>query len=185
MWETTLDHSPFDVVAWRGNYVPSKYDMTRFMVLGALSFDHAEPSIYCALTSPSNTVAGGNADFMILPPSWLVAEHTFRPPTFHRNAVAEFLAVVRDNTERGYSTASRNAGSASLHNPWAPHGPDVALLEAGRTQVQSPMRFEGLFFMIESRFPFSLTDAGREAQDPDYVDKWKGFKSTFKVDATE
>lgn len=34
------DHSPFDVVAWHGNYVPYKYDLTNFMVINSVSFDH-------------------------------------------------------------------------------------------------------------------------------------------------
>lgn len=34
------DHSPFDVVAWHGNYVPFKYDLDRFMVVNTVSFDH-------------------------------------------------------------------------------------------------------------------------------------------------
>lgn len=33
-------HSPFDVVAWHGNYVPYKYDLTKFMVINSVSFDH-------------------------------------------------------------------------------------------------------------------------------------------------
>ena len=35
------DHSPFDVVAWHGNYYPYKYDLSNFMVINAVSFDHA------------------------------------------------------------------------------------------------------------------------------------------------
>lgn len=33
-------HSPFDVVAWHGNYVPYKYDLATFMVINSVSFDH-------------------------------------------------------------------------------------------------------------------------------------------------
>ncbi|KAG5457675.1 MAG: homogentisate 1,2-dioxygenase-domain-containing protein, partial [Olpidium bornovanus] len=34
------DHSPFDVVAWHGNYVPCKYDLAKFAVINSVSFDH-------------------------------------------------------------------------------------------------------------------------------------------------
>mgnify|MGYP005984358487 CR=1 FL=1 len=34
------NHSPFDVVAWYGNYVPYKYDLSKFMVINSVSFDH-------------------------------------------------------------------------------------------------------------------------------------------------
>jgi homogentisate 1,2-dioxygenase len=44
LWATELDHSPLDVVAWHGDYVPYKYDLARFMVINTVSFDHADPS---------------------------------------------------------------------------------------------------------------------------------------------
>lgn len=33
-------HTPFDVVAWHGNYVPYKYDLAKFCVINSVSFDH-------------------------------------------------------------------------------------------------------------------------------------------------
>lgn len=35
-----MNHSPFDVVAWHGNYVPYKYELNKFMVINSVSFDH-------------------------------------------------------------------------------------------------------------------------------------------------
>ena len=35
------NHSPFDVVAWHGNYAPYKYDLSKFMVINCVAFDHA------------------------------------------------------------------------------------------------------------------------------------------------
>lgn len=32
--------SPFNVVAWHGNYVPYKYDLARFCPVNAVAFDH-------------------------------------------------------------------------------------------------------------------------------------------------
>lgn len=40
------DHSPFDVVAWHGNYVPYKYDLANFMVINSVSFDHCVSIIF-------------------------------------------------------------------------------------------------------------------------------------------
>jgi homogentisate 1,2-dioxygenase len=63
----------------------------------SLSKEHIEimltsPVLYSRITSPlflpsvqSGTAA---ADFVIFPPRWLVAEHTFRPPYFHRNCMS-------------------------------------------------------------------------------------------------
>ena len=54
LWTMTLDHSPLDVVAWHGNLAPCRYDLSRFNVMGTVSFDHPDPSIFTVLTSPSN-----------------------------------------------------------------------------------------------------------------------------------
>jgi homogentisate 1,2-dioxygenase len=33
-------HSPFDVVAWHGNYCPFKYNLADFATVNSVSFDH-------------------------------------------------------------------------------------------------------------------------------------------------
>lgn len=76
-------HSVFDVVAWHGNYVPYKYDLSKFMVINSVSFDHCDPSIFTVLTCPSLRPGTAIADFVIFPPRWSVQEHTFRPPYYH------------------------------------------------------------------------------------------------------
>lgn len=35
------DVSPFNVVAWHGNYTPYKYNLENFMVINSVAFDHA------------------------------------------------------------------------------------------------------------------------------------------------
>ncbi|CAG2053549.1 unnamed protein product [Timema podura] len=40
LFRAEQDHSPFDVVAWHGNYVPYKYNLANFMVINAVKFDH-------------------------------------------------------------------------------------------------------------------------------------------------
>ena len=35
------------------------------------------------------------ADFVVFPPRWTVAEHTFRPPYYHRNTMSEFMGLIR------------------------------------------------------------------------------------------
>jgi homogentisate 1,2-dioxygenase len=58
-----LGHSPLDVVAWHGNYAPYKYDLRTFSPVGALLFDHPDPSIFTVLTSPSGEEGTANIDF--------------------------------------------------------------------------------------------------------------------------
>ncbi len=35
-----MDHSPFDVVAWHGNYAPYKYNLDLFCCMNSVTFDH-------------------------------------------------------------------------------------------------------------------------------------------------
>ncbi|MBP8232147.1 MAG: homogentisate 1,2-dioxygenase [Rhizorhabdus sp.] len=179
-WTAELDHSPFDVVAWRGNWAPVKYDMMRFMVMGTVGVDHPDPSIYCALTSPSHQVTGGNVDFMIIPPRWLVAEHTFRPPGYHRNSLAEILGLIEGSNES--RAGGFPPGSISLHNPWTAHGPDVDTLEGARVAPLAPQKIEeALIFMLETRYPL---DVAAQAMDADFriancEKAWGGFTKRF------
>ena len=86
LYEATQDYSPYDAVAWYGNYSPFKYDLTMFNALGTVSFDHPDPSILTVLTCPADTQGRSMADFVIFPGRWEVAEHSFRPPFFHRQS---------------------------------------------------------------------------------------------------
>lgn len=40
LFVATQKHSPFDVVAWHGNYVPYKYNLAYFQTVNSVSFDH-------------------------------------------------------------------------------------------------------------------------------------------------
>lgn len=40
LFEAAQDHSCFDVVAWHGNYVPYKYDLSLYCVVNSVLFDH-------------------------------------------------------------------------------------------------------------------------------------------------
>lgn len=46
-----VGYSPYNVVAWHGNYAPYKYDLNKFVTIGSISFDHPDPSIFTVLTA--------------------------------------------------------------------------------------------------------------------------------------
>jgi homogentisate 1,2-dioxygenase len=177
LWSTTLDHSPFDVVAWHGNLAPCKYDLGRFNTINTVSFDHPDPSIFTVLTAPSDTPGTANVDFVIFPPRWMVAEHTFRPPWFHRNVMSEFMGLVHgayDAKAGGFAP-----GGASLHNCMAGHGPDQASYDQAVKAELKPHRIDNtLAFMFESRFVFRPTRFALETptMQLDYDDVWSGFE---------
>jgi homogentisate 1,2-dioxygenase len=181
LWAADYDHSPLDVVAWHGNYAPYKYDMASFMVMGTVSFDHPDPSIYTVLTSPSDTPGLANADYVIFAPRWLVGEDTFRPPWFHRNIMSEFMGLVRgayDAKAEGFAP-----GGASLHNTFASHGPDAATYAAASTAALAPHKLEEtLAFMFESRWTLVPTRQAMEAahRQPDYDAVWADIQRHFR-----
>jgi homogentisate 1,2-dioxygenase len=174
LWTTTLDHSPLDVVAWHGNYAPCRYDLSRFNVIGTVSFDHPDPSIFTVLTSPSNVPGRANADFVIFPPRWMVAEDTFRPPWFHRNVMSEAMGLITgayDAKAEGFAP-----GGLSLHNLMSGHGPDVDSWKKASAAELKPVKIEGtMAFMVETCWPYRPTDWALERAQPDYDEAWAGF----------
>ena len=73
-----MDHSPFDVVAWRGNLAPYKYDLRRFNTIGSISFDHPDPSIFLVLQSVTDTAGVDAVDFVVSPA--LARDGAYVPP---------------------------------------------------------------------------------------------------------
>jgi homogentisate 1,2-dioxygenase len=180
LWVADYDHNPLDVVGWHGNLAPYKYDLARFMAINTVSFDHADPSINTVLTSPSARPGTANVDFVVFPPRWLVAEHTFRPPWFHRNVMSEFMGLVRgvyDAKAEGFVP-----GGASLHNCMSPHGPDQTTFERATKDALEP-RFlaDTLAFMFESSLVYRPTRFALDtpARQADYDACWSGFQTLF------
>ena len=181
LWAAEYRHSALDVVAWHGRYAPYKYDLARFMAVNTVSFDHADPSIFTVLTSPSGQAGVANCDFVIFPPRWLVAEHTFRPPWFHRNVMSELMGLVHgvyDAKAEGFVP-----GGVSIHNCMSAHGPDLQTFERASSAPLKPHRVEDtLAFMWESRYVFRPTQFAMSAPQlqQDYDTVWDGFKKLHK-----
>jgi homogentisate 1,2-dioxygenase len=177
LWASELRHSPLDVVAWHGDYVPYKYDLARFMAINTVSFDHPDPSIFTVLTSPSGQAGVANVDFVIFPPRWVVAEDTFRPPWFHRNVMSELMGLVHgvyDAKAEGFLP-----GGVSIHNCMSAHGPDLATFQRASEGELKPHKIENtLAFMWESRYVFRPTKFALSARElqKDYDRVWDGFK---------
>jgi homogentisate 1,2-dioxygenase len=181
LWSARIDHSPLDVVAWHGNYAPYKYDLARFNVINTVSFDHPDPSIFTVLTAPSDTPGTANCDFAIFPPRWMVAEHTFRPPYFHRNVMNEYMGLiygVYDAKAEGFAP-----GGGSLHNCMSGHGPDATTFEGASSAKLEP-RFisDTLAFMFESRHIIRPTRFALETPllQNDYWQCWHGLQKHFR-----
>lgn len=181
-WMTELDHSPLDVVAWHGNNVPYKYDLRRFNTIGTVSFDHPDPSIFTVLTSPSAVAGMANIDFVIFPPRWMVAEHTFRPPWFHRNLMNEFMGLI----DGAYDAKADGflPGGASLHNCMSAHGPDRTSTEQAINAALEPHKIDNtLAFMFETGQVLRPTRQALQSPQlqADYDSCWAGLDKTFDM----
>jgi homogentisate 1,2-dioxygenase len=180
LWSAAIDHSPLDVVAWHGNYTPYKYNLAAFNAINSVSFDHADPSIFTVLTSPSGIPGTANMDFVIFPPRWMVAEHTFRPPWFHRNVMSEYMGLVYgeyDAKAEGFLP-----GGGSLHNCMSGHGPDAQTFEAASNAVLQPQKLDKtMAFMFETRLLIHPTRVAMESPQlqKDYLQCWHGLKKHF------
>jgi homogentisate 1,2-dioxygenase len=186
LFKTETTQSPLDVVAWHGNYYPYKYDLRRYSPVGAILFDHPDPSIFTVLTSPSETPGTANIDFVIFPERWLVGENTFRPPWYHRNIMSEFMGLVYgvyDAKPEGFVP-----GGFSLHNQMLPHGPDTDAFEHASNVELKPVKLTNtLAFMFETRFRQRVTQyaASLPTLQDNYADCWSGLKKHFDPNRRE
>lgn len=178
--ETEIGHSPLDVVAWHGNYAPYQYNLNDYCPVGAILFDHPDPSIYTVLTAPSGVEGTANIDFVLFRDRWNVAEDTFRPPWYHKNIMSELMGNIYgqyDAKPQGFVP-----GGMSLHNMMLPHGPDKEAFEKASNATLEPQKLANtMSFMFETRFPQHLTQfAAQEAplQD-DYIDCWSDIEKKF------
>lgn len=180
LWQAKIAHSPLDVVAWHGNYAPYKYDLKNFNTINTVSYDHCDPSIFTVLTSPSPLVGIANVDFVIFPERWSVAEHTFRPPYYHRNIMSEYMGLIYgeyDAKAEGFAP-----GGGSLHNCMSAHGPDAATYNQAIHKTLQPEKLKDtLAFMFESALPWITTPFARITGflQADYQDCWKDISSHF------
>jgi homogentisate 1,2-dioxygenase len=150
------------------------------MTIGTVSFDHPDPSIFTVLTSPTDTPGAANVDFVIFPPRWMVAEHTFRPPWFHRNVMNECMGLVSgayDAKAGGFIP-----GGLSLHGMHSAHGPDAATTDRAMAAELTPHKIDNtLAFMFETRWvlrPTRYALAVPQLQ-PDYDSVWDGLGTMF------
>jgi homogentisate 1,2-dioxygenase len=181
LWEAEIDHSPLDIVAWHGTYTPYKYDLALFNTINTVTYDHPDPSIYCVLAAPSAIPGTSNIEFGLIASRWSVAQHTFRPPPFHRNVCSEFVGLIKGEyigKKEGFTP-----GCASLHNCMAGHGPDTEAFEKGSNASDTPQYLaDTMTIVLETQLPIRPTKFAMESgfREQDYYLHWQGLKKRFR-----
>jgi homogentisate 1,2-dioxygenase len=183
LFAATMQHSPFDVVAWHGNHAPFSYDLSLFNAMGSVTWDHPDPSILTALTAPLDDHGRAIADFVVFGGRWEVIEHSFRPPFMHRNAASEVNMVVRTpSPESGY-----DPGCTFVSPLLTSHGVATKTYDAVLSKpddVDDPPRRlpdESLWLMFESALAFRSTAWARDTDlvDRGFLDLFEGMPSRF------
>jgi homogentisate 1,2-dioxygenase len=182
LWEQAADHSPFDVVAWHGTYVPFKYDLRNFNSLGSVSFDHVDPSILTVLTSPMDTRGRNAIDVGVFLGRWDVAEHTFRPPYFHRNSAIEFNAVIGSPSP---DEGPWKPGTFTFTPYLTPHGISTKGYEKAVDGPEEPVRMpdDSVWIQFESTYLFKVMPwmIDHDARDGDYLQSFSGYTPEAQV----
>ncbi len=182
LYEARQDFSPFDVVAWHGDYTPYVYDLMDFGPVSNVRFDHPDPSIYTVLSAPMDEVGSNSLDFVFFPPRWDVTEDTFRPPFFHRNATTEFNGIIRDPSG---DRPPFYAGGYFLTPSMTGHGvlSDSVLRTFTRKDDPPPHRSSeaSMWFQFESALAVSLTPWARASANriTDWHELWGTYRTHF------
>jgi homogentisate 1,2-dioxygenase len=181
--EARQDHSPFDVVGWHGNYVPTVYDLDLFSPSGNIRWDHGDPSVHTVLSSPLDEPGSHALDLVTFPPRWDVSTNTFRPPFFHRNTTSEINGILR---EASPPDSPWQPGIAFVTPSMTPHGVSGRGVERIRQMTEAeadkPMSLGGptaLWFQLESALAPVMTPWAREHRVRDWSATWGSHRSYF------
>ncbi|KAK0218300.1 homogentisate 1,2-dioxygenase [Armillaria nabsnona] len=152
LFSAAQDHTPFDVVAWQGNYVPYKYAMEKFIFVGSLSKDHLDPSVFTVLTAKSKAAGIPLVEVLTISERWDVATDTFRPPYYHRNNATEIAGLIYGEFGDRFTP-----GGLTLQTVFCPHGPPPEVHKAATVAELKPERATKDAMLIAFETPMVLT----------------------------
>ncbi|KAK0383487.1 hypothetical protein NLU13_9398 [Sarocladium strictum] len=173
------NHTPYDVVAWHGNYAPYKYALEKFINTATVDRDQSDPSIYCVLTAKSKMPGVSLSDFLVFTPKWSVTRNTFRPPYYHRNVATEIMGVIYGTW--GGSSTHLSPGGLTYEPSYMPHGESYERWKEATAADLQPARVgeDTMGFMMHVSGHCSLTKYALERTgclQPVQEAKWDDFE---------
>ncbi|KAK0476470.1 Homogentisate 1,2-dioxygenase [Armillaria novae-zelandiae] len=155
LFSAPQNHTPFDVVAWQGNYVPYKYAMEKFIFVGSVSKDHLDPSVFTVLTAKSKATGIPLIEVLTISETWDVASNIFRPPYYHRNNATEIAGLIYGEFGDRFAPSGLN-----LQTVFCPHGPPPEVHKAVTEAELKPERTskDTMFLLLETPMILSITD---------------------------
>ncbi|TVY21377.1 Homogentisate 1 [Lachnellula arida] len=168
------NHTPFDVVAWHGNYAPYKYDLSKFVSIACGMKEQLDPTVYTVLTARSKIPGVSLSEFAVFTPKWLNTQNTFRPPYYHRNMATEIGGMIYG--KYAGSVKEMGPGGLACENSYMAHGESYEAFKQATTSTLEPvLAGEGsLGFMLHLSSHFSITKFATD-RHPDI----KGQKPLF------
>ncbi|MEX2145847.1 MAG: homogentisate 1,2-dioxygenase [Candidatus Rokuibacteriota bacterium] len=155
---------PFDVVGWRGDYLPYRFAVEDVRPLVA-DRSHVPPSGHTIFTLPGCYICVFTVRSVEKEAMWL--------PFFHRNLdYCETLAYHFGDFFSGGGAVQQ--GMVTVHPVGLPHGPKPAALKAFLEGRRADVHQE-LAVMADFANPVSISDAALALSRPDYMTAWAAY----------
>ena len=181
LWAADYDHSPLDVVAWHGSYVPVKYDTANFMVLrhgqlrppGPVHLHRAHLAVRATRAWPTWTSSSSRRA------GWSARTRSGRPGSTATSCPSSWAWCTARTTPR--PRGSCPAGPACTTRSTRTGRTLETFTRASEAEL-APQKVTGsLAFMFESRWMIIPTRQAMEAahRQPDYDAVWAGLPRRF------
>ncbi|HEV8439256.1 MAG TPA: homogentisate 1,2-dioxygenase [Methylomirabilota bacterium] len=155
---------PFDVVGWRGDYLPYRFAVEDVRPLVA-DRSHVPPSAHTVFTLPGCYLCVFTVRSVEKEAMWL--------PFFHRNL--DYLETIGYHFGDFFSRAGViREGMVTLHPVGLPHGPHPAALKAFM-DGRRPDLWQEVGIMADFANPTRMSELARGLSQKNYMASWAGY----------
>jgi len=157
---------PFDVVGWRGTYLPYRFAVEDVRPLVA-DRSHVPPSGHTVFILPGCYICVFTVRSAEKEGLWV--------PFFHKNL--DYCETLGYHSGQFFSRGGVfTEGMVSVHPVGLPHGPHPTALKA-LLDGKRPERFEEVGIMADFANPAQISDFALGISRPDYMKTWSGYVS--------
>jgi homogentisate 1,2-dioxygenase len=155
---------PFDVVGWRGDYLPYRFAVEDVRPLVA-DRSHVPPSGHTVFKLPGCYICVFTVRSVEKEGMWL--------PFFHRNL--DYLETIGYHVGDFFSRGGViREGMVTLHPVGLPHGPQPVALEAFM-DGRRPELWQEVAIMADLANPTQMSERALELSSPAYMKSWAGY----------
>ncbi|WP_040493168.1 homogentisate 1,2-dioxygenase [Ilumatobacter nonamiensis] len=153
-------HHPFDVVGWDGCVYPHALNIADFEpIVGSI---HQPPPVHQTFELPGAVICS------FVPRLFDFHPDAVKVPYHHANTDSDEVLFYAAGNFMSRAGSGIDVGSISYHPAGFIHGPQPGSIEGSLDKT----RTEETAVMLDTFAPLRITDAAREASDPDYPFTW-------------